>query len=59
MRGDLDINAGTILDGAETIEQVGKRIFRELLAVASGKPCKAELNGHREFQVWAVEGVSL
>jgi altronate hydrolase len=59
MRGDLDINAGTILDGAETIEQVGERIFRELLAVASGKPCKAELNGHREFQVWAVEGVSL
>jgi len=37
----------------------GERIFRELLAVASGKPCKAELNGHREFQVWAVEGVSL
>jgi altronate dehydratase len=55
----LDINAGTILDGAETIEQVGERIFLELLAVASGKPCKAELNGHREFQVWAVEGVSL
>ncbi|GBC98776.1 Altronate dehydratase [bacterium HR17] len=59
MKGDIDLNAGTILDGVETIEQVGERIFAELLAVASGKPCKAELNGHREFQVWAVEGVSL
>ncbi len=59
MESDMDINAGTILDGEETIEQVGERIFRELLKVASGKPSKAEQNGHREFQVWTVEGVSL
>ncbi|MCS7191762.1 MAG: altronate dehydratase family protein [Armatimonadetes bacterium] len=59
MINDIDINAGTILNEAETIEQVGERIFKELLAIASGKPCKAELNGHREFQIWAVEGVSL
>lgn len=59
MKNDIDINAGTILEGLETIEQVGERIFNELLAIASGKPCKAELNGHREFQIWAVEGVSL
>jgi len=59
MKGDIDINAGTILDGSETIEQVGERIFAELMEVASGKPCKAELNGHREFQIWAVEEVSL
>lgn len=59
MKSDIDINAGTILDGTENLEQVGERIFAELLAVASGKPCKAELNGHREFQFWTVEGVSL
>lgn len=59
MQNDMDINAGKILDGGETIEQVGERIFKELLEVASGKPSKAELNGHREFQVWVVEGVSL
>jgi altronate hydrolase len=59
MRNDLDINAGLILDGEATIEEVGRLIFEELLKVASGKPCKAELNGHREFQIWAVEGVSL
>lgn len=59
MKNDLDINAGLILDGEVTIEEMGKRIFEELLAIASGKMCKAELNGHREFQIWTVEGVSL
>ena len=59
MRNDLDINAGLILDGEATIEEVGRLIFEELLKVASGKTCKAELNGHREFQIWTVEGVSL
>ncbi|MCX7969425.1 MAG: UxaA family hydrolase [Armatimonadetes bacterium] len=59
MKNDLDINAGLILDGKVTIEEIGKRIFDELLEIASGKPCKAELNGHREFQIWTVEGVSL
>jgi altronate hydrolase len=59
MRNDLDINAGLILDGKATIEEVGRLIFEELLKVASGKLCKAELNGHREFQIWTVEGVSL
>jgi len=59
MKSDIDINAGSILDGEATIEEVGKQIFDELLKIASGKPCKAELNGHREFQIWTVEGVSL
>lgn len=59
MENDLDINAGSILDGEATIEEVGEQIFNELLEIASGKPCKAELNGHREFQIWTVEGVSL
>lgn len=59
MLSDIDINAGEILDGSATVEQVGQLIFDELLRIASGKPCKAELNGHREFQLWAVEGISL
>jgi altronate dehydratase len=27
MEEDMDVNAGTILDGTETVEQVGLRIF--------------------------------
>ena len=52
--GDMDINAGTILDRKETIEQVGRKIFQEILDVASGrKLTRAEESGiHNEFKVW-------
>jgi altronate hydrolase len=52
--GDIDINAGTILDRKETIEQVGRKIFQEILDVASGhKLTRAEESGiHNEFKVW-------
>jgi galactarate dehydratase len=33
----IDINAGTIASGDETIEEVGKRIFDLILDVASGR----------------------
>ena len=59
MAGDMDVNAGTIVDGTENIEQVGRRIFDEIIAVASGKICKAELNKHREFAIWNEDGISL
>jgi len=51
---DIDINAGTILDRSETIEEVGRRIFEETIAVASGhKFVRAEESGiHTEFKVW-------
>ena len=52
--GDIDINAGTILDREETTEQVGLRIFEETIAVASGhKTVRAEEAGyHDEFKIW-------
>ena len=59
MRGDLDLSAGGIIDGTETIDACGARVFEHLRAVASGEPAKAELTGHREFQVWAEQSVSL
>jgi altronate dehydratase large subunit len=39
---DMDINAGTIIEGRESIEEVGSRIFREIIQVASGKKTKLE-----------------
>ena len=59
MGPDIDINAGTILDGTRTMAEVGREIFDAILATASGQPVKAELNGHREFTIWSEEGVSL
>jgi len=54
MNDDMDLNAGTILDGTETLQQVGLRIFEKLIAVASGERTKSELAGmgDEEFAPW-------
>jgi len=56
MRDDMDLNAGTILDGAETVEQVGQRIFERVIAVASGEKTQSELlgMGDEEFAPWVL-----
>src|SRR3954466_9665209 len=53
---DMDINAGTILDGTETVEQVGMRIFEKIIAVAGGEKTKSELAGigDEEFAPWTL-----
>ena len=54
MEEDMDINAGTILDGTETIAEVGRRIYDKILAVAGGEKTKSELAGmgDEEFAPW-------
>jgi altronate dehydratase len=60
MQHDLDLSAGGVIDGTETIDEVGKRVFEHVKRVASGEvPAMAEVNKHREFQFWAEETVSL
>jgi altronate hydrolase len=56
MEEDMDVNCGTIVDGVETVEQVGSRIFRLILETASGKKTKSELLGfgEDEFAPWVV-----
>ena len=51
---DLDINAGTILEGTESTEQVGRRIFDLTLAVASGQALTRteQIGFHHEFKIW-------
>lgn len=51
---DIDLNAGTVIDGSQTLEQMGEAIFEALIAVASGQPTKSELfgMGSDEFIVW-------
>jgi altronate dehydratase large subunit len=47
LEGDIDINAGTIVEGREAIDDVGKHIYGKILAVASGEVTKTEAIGHR------------
>ena len=49
MGEDMDINAGTIISGQETVAQVGERIYRFCLQVAGGALTAAERLGHAEF----------
>jgi altronate hydrolase len=55
MIDDMDINAGVILDGTP-VEEVGRQIFEEVLAVAGGKKTRSEQNGvgEEEFAPWAI-----
>ncbi|MCA1619259.1 MAG: altronate dehydratase family protein [Acidobacteria bacterium] len=60
MSRDLDLSAGGVIDGTETIEEVGARVFEHVRRVASGEAlARAEEHKHREFQFWAEQTVSL
>ncbi|KYH38678.1 MAG: carbohydrate hydrolase [Candidatus Bathyarchaeota archaeon B23] len=52
MEDNIDINAGIIIEGGESIREVGERIFRFIVQVASGRRTKAELLGYRDFAVF-------
>ncbi len=54
INGDIDVDAGVILEKKATIEEVGRQIFAETLAVASGRSLtRAEESGfHNEFKIW-------
>ncbi|NLV72605.1 MAG: UxaA family hydrolase [Actinobacteria bacterium] len=51
MVDNLDVNAGSVLEGTETVDELGERLFREIVSVASGRLTKAELLGHNEFAI--------
>ncbi len=50
---NMDINAGTILDGDEPLNVAGERIFEMVLETASGRKTKAEALGFRDFIVFS------
>jgi altronate hydrolase len=56
MAEDMDVDCGVVLDGAG-IEETGRRILDELVAVASGRETKSELMGlgEEEFDPWLTE----
>lgn len=51
LHGDIDINAGAIIDGTETVETMGKKIYAAAIRTASGEPTRAERHGNREFAI--------
>jgi altronate dehydratase large subunit len=49
MAEDMDVNAGRVLEGTATLDELGEEIFRLVLEVAAGGTTKSEGLGHREF----------
>jgi len=49
MEEDMDVNAGRILLGEATLDEVGREIYELVLQVADGWPTKSETLGHQEF----------
>ena len=51
MRSHVDLSAGGVLSGRETVEKVGARLLARVLEVAGGRRTKAERLGHGEFAI--------
>ena len=51
MAGDMDVNAGKIIDTEATLEQVSEEIYRKILETATGSPSLSEALGHQEFAI--------
>ena len=56
---DIDLDCGGIVEGTDTVEAAGERIFRLLLETASGRRTKSELHGYgqNEFVPWQLGAV--
>jgi len=46
---DMDVNAGRILEGGATLQEVGQEIFDLVLALGQGQRSRSEDLGHQEF----------
>ncbi len=49
MADDMDVDAGSILEGRATLPEVGREVFALTLAVANGAATRSEALRHREF----------
>jgi altronate hydrolase len=46
---DMDINAGKIISGIASVNDIGEEIYNQIINVAKGAMSKSEALGHKEF----------
>lgn len=51
MADDMDVDAGRVLLGAASLDEVGREIYAVIARTASGQPTRSEALGHQEFQL--------
>lgn len=56
---DIDINCGEVVDGEQSVAQMGERIFQLMLQTASGRRTRSEEHGYgqNEFVPWQLGAV--
>lgn len=54
----IDFNAGQLVDGSKTMQQLVPEFIDKVLSVASGEPARNEINGYREISIFK-NGVTL
>jgi altronate dehydratase large subunit len=54
MTDNIDFNAGRVITGEATIEELGKELFQDMIQVCNGRMTKAESLGHHEFGIFRI-----
>lgn len=56
---DMDLNCGGIVDGSDSVQELGEKIFQLMLETASGRATKSELHGYgqNEFTPWQIGAI--
>jgi altronate dehydratase large subunit len=54
MNDDIDINAGQLLTGEKTMEEMTDELLEFIIDVCRGKAANADRLGHRENEMWSV-----
>lgn len=52
MNDSIDLNAGTVIEGTKTIQEVGEEIIDRIVQVGEGQEVRAEVNGQNDFSIW-------
>jgi altronate dehydratase large subunit len=52
MSEHIDVNAGKIIDGLSTIEEIGEEIYQKIIDTSNGAPTAAETHKNQEFAIW-------
>lgn len=52
MNDTIDINAGSIIDGIKTKEEVRDELIALIVRISKGELVKAEINGQNDFSIW-------
>ncbi len=59
MKEDMDFNAGSLLSGNISLDELSGRLLSMVIAVASGKKTWSEVWRKRSFQIWTAGKLSL